>query len=747
MHIQHDIHHLVIAPDESIINALQRMSQSATRVALLANEDGFLQAVFTDGDLREWLTKSREINLNLPVVEAANKDFTYARLDQTPESISRLFSQKIQFIPLLDEKGRIVSIAFSDDLLIKIGDHVISDSSPAFVIAEIGNNHNGDFSMARRLVEESAKAGANCAKFQMRHMPSLYRQSGASSSEDLSAEYVLDLLSRHQLSNHELFQLFDYCRDLGLEPLCTPWDIDSVDTLEEYGMSAYKVASADLTNHQLLRRLVSTNKLLLVSTGMSTSDEIKQAVALLESSGSTYILLHCNSTYPTPYSDINLKYMNTLKQCSSFPVGYSGHERGIHIPVAAVALGARVIEKHITLDRSLEGSDHKASLLPNEFALMVRSIRELESALGTDSERSMSQGEIINRATLAKSLVATTTIKAGALISSTDVTVRSPGRGLAPNRINELIGQLAVRNLKPGDFFYPSDLDEQQFIPKAFSFQRRWGIPVRYYDLSELTQDLNPDLLEFHFSYKDLELNPKDYLKSPIPNTDLIVHAPELFRGDHLLNLCSEDNVYRAKSISNLQRVIDATELLLDSFPDSARPLIVTNVGGFSSDHRMTLEEVAKAEGHLKQSLSALNQKSTEIIIQTMPPYPWHFGGQSNHNLFVDPDQIDRLSSELDVRICLDISHSKLAANFLKLDFEDFLAKISNHVAHIHAADASGVDGEGLQIGSGDINFTSVARTLALHCPHASFIPEVWQGHDNHGAGFWEALTKLEQFF
>ncbi|MEI2420999.1 N-acetylneuraminate synthase family protein, partial [Arthrospira platensis SPKY2] len=182
--------------------------------------------------------------------------------------------------------------------------------------------------------------------------------------EDLGAQYTLDLLSRFQLTPEEMLQAFDYCRESGILPLCTPWDIKTVKLLENYRMPAYKVASADLTNHDLLKALVDTGKPLICSTGMSTESEIKESVALLQKMGAMYVLLHCNSTYPAPFKDINLNYLDKLAKIGNCPVGYSGHERGYHVAIAAVAKGAKVIEKHFTLDKTMEGNDHKVSLLP-----------------------------------------------------------------------------------------------------------------------------------------------------------------------------------------------------------------------------------------------------------------------------------------------------------------------------------------------------------------------------------------------
>jgi N-acetylneuraminate synthase len=175
--------------------------------------------------------------------------------------------------------------------------------------------------------------------------------------------------------------------------------------------------------------------------------------------------------------------------------------------------------------------------------------------------------------------------------------------------------------------------------------------------------------------------------------------------------------------------------------------MIVTNLGGFSTHRILTDDEVAAKEELLSDSIARLDQSEVEIIAQTMPPFPWHFGGQSHHNFFVDAKQVVRLCKHLGLRVCLDVSHSKLACNHLNQSFKLFLDAVGPFTAHLHIADASGIDGEGLQIGDGDLDFTAMAEDLDKACPHASFIPEIWQGHNNGGEGFWYALSRLEGIF
>jgi sialic acid synthase SpsE/sugar phosphate isomerase/epimerase len=624
----------------------------------------------------------------------------------------------------------------------------IGDDEPVFVIAEIGLNHNGDPALAHKLVDAAADAGADCAKFQMRDLASLYRNDGRvdDAGEDLGSQYVLDLLTRFELEPGDMFELFDHCVERGLVPLCTPWDPVTVERLEEYGLPGYKVASADLTNHDLLHTLASTYRPLLVSTGMSTDTEISESVELLISTGTGFALLHCNSTYPAPYADINLRYLTRLRELGRCPVGYSGHERGWHLTVAAVALGASIIEKHFTLDRTMEGNDHKVSLLPAELAAMVEAIHQTSDALGSGRTRTLSQGEMMNRVTLAKSLVATRDIGVGEVITDDAVATKSPGRGVQPNRRGDLIGRIAQRPIKAGGFLYPSDLETERVGPRPYSFRRPWGVPVRYHDTHRLLGLAHPDFVEFHLSYKDLDLDPADHLEGPY-DAGYAVHSPDLFANDHILDLATDDADHRRRSLVELARVAETARALGAHFTGGELPVLIVSVGGFTADRPLPAEARRPMYERVARCLDEVDLSGLRVTAQTMPPFPWLLGGQLHHNLFVDPDDSAWFCETFGARLCLDLSHTKLAATHRHASFAEWVEQLGPHVDHLHVVDAAGVDGEGLQIGEGEIDFGAIASQLDRLAPAAGFIPEIWQGHNNDGEGFWIALDRLEQWF
>ena len=747
MIVKKNISEYLLHHELSIHEALKKSNESKVGVLFVVDEQSILLGSFTDGDFRRWVIEQEKIDLSTHLTDVMNESFFSMHINTVHSDVSEGFSEKISCIPLVDDKNRVVAIALPKQTEYSVNNTVISQHSRAFIIAEIGNNHQGDISIAKKLVDSAVDAGVDCVKFQMRDIDQLYRDiTDSNTSEDLGSEYTLDLLSKFQLSDDEFIEVFDYCAEKRITAICTPWDISSFKKLEEYGMPAYKIASADLTNLELLSEVAKSGKLIICSTGMSQETEIVSAIDYLNKVGAQYIFLHCNSTYPTPYKDVNLNYLSKLKKNTGSIVGYSGHERGTVVPIVAVALGAKVIEKHLTLDKEQEGNDHKVSLLPNEMKEMVENIRIVEESLGVSSSRIITQGEMINRHTLSKSIVFNQSVQKGQLISRSMLDIKSPGVGVQPNRIDEIVDTYARKEYFSGDIVFESDIDGGNVKKSKYEFNRPYGIPVRFHDYRKLTSDLMLDFVEFHLSYKDLEFDiGKAYSKNNPEDIGFAVHAPELFSGDHILDLCSADIEYRKRSISELDKVISLTKSLESYFTNADNPVVVVNVGGWSTAGFLNEREKKIRYHNLMLSLDEIDTSAVTLSIQTMPPFPWHFGGQSYHNLFVDPYEIAQFCRQNSVKICLDISHSMMACNYYGWDLYEFIKTVGPHVSHLHVVDALGVDGEGVQIGHGDIDFNNLKNCFDLYLPGIQFIPEVWQGHQDNGHGFWHALEFLER--
>ena len=737
-----------VSQTDSISNALKKIEKNKHKIVYVVDSKNYLLGALADGDFRRWSIDQDSIDMSQSINGVYNSN-CFSMLYSSPTSeIEEQIKLKNRSIPLVDDLGHLIAVVEKGAKFYYINGRRISEEDSSYIIAEIGNNHQGDISLAKELVDLAVAAKVDCVKFQMRSMESLYGEANSKKreSQDLGAQYTLDLLSKYQLSDEEMFEIFDYCFDSGVTPICTPWDMLSFEKLERYGMPAYKIASADFTNYSLLEAVAESGKVMICSTGMSTEDEVRQTIDFLESRKAQYVLLHCNSTYPTPYKDINLKYISRLKSLSKGIVGYSGHERGWYIPLCAVALGAKVVEKHFTIDKDLEGNDHKVSLLPDEMNDMVEAIRNLESSLGEDIPRSMTQGEMLNREVLAKSLYVTRDLSAGTVISEDVLEIRSPGHGLQPNKIDDILGREVIRDVYAGECLYETDIMGSSEKRTYYKFSRPYGIPVRYHDYKKLTEGVKMDFVEFHLSYADMKLDVKNYVSFD-EEMGFAVHSPELFENDHLLDLTSYDKEYLSRSITEMQSVVDHARELKHYFPRTKKPVVIVNVGGWSREGFLPIEDVKKKYSILKSSFKQVNFEGVEIAVQTMPPFPWHFGGQSYHNLFVHADEIADFCKDSNLKVCLDISHTMMACNYYKRNLYDFIEVVAPYVVHMHIVDAKGVDGEGIQIGHGDVDFNRLAMQLNKLLPNIQFIPEVWQGHKNRGEGFWKALDYLEKKF
>lgn len=319
------------------------------------------------------------------------------------------------------------------------------------IIAEAGVNHNGDINLAKELVREAKRCGADIVKFQTFIPGKLASRHAAMADyqkKNLGVDEPQDaMLGRLTLKREEYAALADYCRETGIRFLSTPFEVESMQFLKGL-QDIWKIPSGEITNYPYLVEIAGTGKDVILSTGMSTLQEVDEALAVLRGNGAGGItLLHCTTNYPTPMEDVNLKAMLTLRDTFHCPVGYSDHTRGIEVPIAAAALGAEVVEKHFTLDRNMEGPDHKASLEPDELEAMVKAIRNIEKALG-DGVKEPSASEKPNIAVARKSIIAAADIKAGEILTEENLTTKRPGTGISPMRWGEVLGTRAVRDFE-----------------------------------------------------------------------------------------------------------------------------------------------------------------------------------------------------------------------------------------------------------------------------------------------------------
>lgn len=327
------------------------------------------------------------------------------------------------------------------------------------IIAEAGVNHNGSLEIAKKLVDKAVEAGVDIIKFQTFKAEKLvsksakqaeYQKKNIGSAAD-DSQY--NMLKKLELSEQDHQELVDYCKKKGIQFWSTAFDLDSIEYLHTLNLGLWKIPSGEITNYPYIRKIAQYHEPVILSTGMCEMEDISAAMNVLCENGvdsPQITILHCNTEYPTPYEDVNLLAMQQIKEYFQVEVGYSDHTKGIEVPIAAVALGASVIEKHFTLDRNMEGPDHKASLEPDELKAMVSAIRNIEKALGT-GKKNISESERKNMAIARKSIVAACSIKKGDLLTECNLTVKRPGTGISPMRWEEVVGTKAIRDFNEED--------------------------------------------------------------------------------------------------------------------------------------------------------------------------------------------------------------------------------------------------------------------------------------------------------
>ena len=620
----------------------------------------------------------------------------------------------------------------------RIKGRIIGNDRPTYVIAEIGINHNGDEAAAIRLIDAAVSAQADAVKFQKRHLESLYPRDLLDHPEkyEQTFQYMIPILRETELEEETMARLKRYAGAKGIDFICTPFDCRSADFLLSLDIAAFKIASADLTNFELLEHIASFGKPMILSTGMSSWDELRQAVSLLKGRRASFALLHCRSVYPVWPREVNLRMINRLKEFE-VPVGYSGHELGITISLVAASMGAAIIEKHITLDRKQRGPDHKVSLEPYELKRLIRDIRTADQAIGKE-KRIMLRGEVLNRELFSKSLVAKTDLRQGTVLTREMIAIRGPGKGLSPNRIDEVVGKSLLHDIEAGACFHEEDFIETPVEDYPSMFHKKWGLIARFTDFLDMAA-FSPKVMEFHLAERDFDIPFESHATYAF---ELVVHAPE-YLSDNLMDLCCADETIRQKSVQLVLKTIELTRKIAPHF--TGKPKVIAHPGAMSFREKLV---AAKLEKTLVRSLDEIRRypgiDDVELLLENLPPYPWYFGGQWKGNYFMDGEEITRFCTKHSLNICFDLSHAALYCNAKEKDLAEEIRKMLPVTHHLHLADGYGLDGEGVQFGEGDIDLDAIIPLFKEYT--GTWVPEVWRGHLHGGRGFLDALKFLSKY-
>jgi len=638
--------------------------------------------------------------------------------------------------------------------------------SEVFVISEIGINHNGDINLAKKLIDKSFKAGANAVKFQVRDLNQIYNKKIISdpNNTQTGSQYIFNQLTKSNFSKKKIIELFEYSRQKGLHVGATPFDLKSLQFLSDNinKIDFIKIGSPDFDNIPLIKEAIKKKKYLILSTGMNDEIEIKKIFNLVKFDKKTTAFLHCCSSYPASESEINLKFINKLKKITSCKIGYSGHEKGFLPTLMSIYFGAKIIERHITLDKNMSGPDHTSSLDFDEFKKMTNEIRNIEkiskknilnfltknfnikknSIFVGSGIKVINQNVMLNKSILSKSLVFKKDLKKNTILKESHFELKSPANGASYLEIDKFLNKRLQKNVFKHDFVLTNNINNKKTnLFKNYKLNKKWGLVTRLGDLEDYI-DNKADLIEIHLTWREL-VSGKTIKKSI--DKDLVVHAPEYFN-DKLVDFTSNDKKITSNSLEMLDNVINFTKNISSNFNivDNRGPRIVVHPGGHFDSFKKKIN-TKKKYLNLSKNLNKLNLKGIRLLIENMPPFPWYFGGKFYNYIFTDPKEINKFCNEKNFQICFDTSHAQLYCNKKNVNLIDFVRRVKKHVAYFHFSDAIGVDGEGAQIGRGNIRFNAFLKEISDM--DLGFIPEVWQGHLDNGKGFEIALKNLKKIF
>mgnify|MGYP000039607832 CR=1 FL=1 len=740
-----------------IFELLKTLQLNKTVPVVVVNKDLTIYGILSKGDFIDFIAVNPNINISkLKVQEITNKLPIIGHVDDNLETIKRyLEPANIQSLPIIDHNRKVIKIITKEPPSIKIERKIITENSPPYLIAEIGVNHNGDLKEALFLIENAGRSGCDAVKFQYRS-EFTYSKNDLNSF-DLGTQYILSELKRTKLSIEEISKCCDFANSLDMDFIVTPFDEIALNQIidKEISLSAIKIASCDLTNLSLIKHCSQCKLPLIISTGMSYEREIINTSRFLNEMMIEHAFLHCNSTYPSPVEDTNLKYIERLRDLTKTIVGFSSHEGNINIPLNSISYGAKIIEFHIT--RSIEslGTDHRASIEVKDLDKLVKQSRIIFEASGRSQPREPSQGELSNRLSLGKSLALNKNLKKGNKIKKEDIILISPGSGLGPDLIDNIVGNILLKDYESHTLLQRSD-----FEMNAESFKKEMsntlvkleklgyivGIPVRYHDVINLNKVFNLKMLEFHMSDRDLSLDSGKFFSNELNNIDLIVHAVEQYEDGFILDLASKDEFVISRSYKELDRLFKHIDKLRKYFRPQDRIPIVLNIGGFTNNGFLNDDEYKYCMDRVVFQLNKVNNLYADfrILPQTMPPFPWHQGGRSYHNLLTKLSRVGDFIERVENNICLDISHTALSCSYFKEDINHHIKTIGSRIFHIHLSDAQGNNAEGLEIGNGTLNFYEIHNEIKKHKQKVFMIPEIWQGHLHQGEKFANSLFRFK---
>ena len=599
-----------------------------------------------------------------------------------------------------------------------------------YLIAEIGINHNGNFNTATQLIDEAAKAGVDAIKFQYRKMISVENEYVEIGDEVLNVE-----LAKNYLNPIQIEKLANHAKRLGIDAGISFFDVrDLADfscCIDNFDF--FKVPSVELLNSELISLLLSYGKMVLISTGAHSEQEVELAFKNLASDN--WMPLHCISNYPTLHLNSRLGYITYLSEKWMRPTGYSSHDENWEVCLLAFMTGAKVIERHITLNKKEPGLDHSTSSTPNELAKLARFMSDFKQITNGNSARLLNQGEIINRQNLGKSYFAMNDIAEGHVLNKQDFYYNYPQIGLSKQEFSSYEGRQLIQSCKKGQPITQSHFTELPELSKStisYCEIKKVSLPIRFHDYPEIASRFPISRFELHLSRNDI--NNLNAFKPLSSSHNFTIHLPDYQSTTQLLDPFSDvaDEKIKANKIIN-----DIKKFAIQLSKKQVEQITV--VGSFS------LISTSKNLFYEKCQIlqKDFDKEGLILAFQWLPPFAWYFGGSKRLDVFNNLEDLEFIS-KYQLNICLDTSHFLMGANFYGFNPIETLRKLQSHVVHLHVADAKNFDGEGLQLGEGDPNNKELLREV-LKFTQVKVL-EPWQGHLNLYKGFHKALAIFGDF-
>jgi sialic acid synthase SpsE/sugar phosphate isomerase/epimerase len=599
------------------------------------------------------------------------------------------------------------------------------------LIAEIGINHGGQSTEAAHLIRAAAEAGCDAVKFQYRNIERTYLDD----VYEIGDEIILSEIKRNYLSPNAIYELCELAHTLNLKAGISFFNVEDIQDFEDHEpFDYYKIPSAELLNTDLIIELINSRKHVYLSVGMHTESEILRTFEKIRKYPN-WTPMHCVSNYPVANHNTQLGYIAHLKKIAQREVGYSSHDENWENVIIAMACGAVVIERHITMSKSAKGLDHTTSSTPQEFTRIAEYLKDFDLILSGNGTRVPNQGELLNRQNLGRSFYARRQVGKGELIATNDFIYRSPQTGLDFSSFNEVINTRLIADIYQGEAL--TELHTRRHVETVDDEVLQWAIsaqislPVRLHDYWKLSNEIPIKNFEFHLSYEEVQ---EDLQYFDIdPSHFFSIHLPDYINSNDLIDPFSDIKEVRAASLTCINRVIEFAQrlhgLTLKKIP------IVFSFAGFGMDRNSYYKK-------LSDFLKSHHSDSYEITMQWLPPFAWYFGGSmriTNMNSDLDLGFL----KELSIPLTLDSSHLILGSNVFGIDFAENVESLRSLIKHIHLSEASGFDGEGLQFcGPDQGNSMKIKELLKFD---VSKVLEVWQGHFNNYHEFRVALNRLHR--